>query len=401
MPAASANPAAAKPAAKKQLWPALDAGDDLTTLIARLRAAGFPAEIIRAMIMAEISRRYDARINALFESDASTPFWKQPSAFSGPGDKRMDLYSAMQRERAKLQRELFADPFFSTDDVTAAQRRQFGNLSKQKIDSLQRIEDDYSEMMAAIRAGTNGIMLADDRAKLALLQNERRADLASVLTPQELADYEMRSSPMVGMLSRYLGGFNPTEAEFRAIFQAQQAFSERVSPSTTGGYNYEERQNAGRQLGEQIKAALGDARYADYVRESDRSYQQLVRIAERDSIPSDTAMRAFNVRDTVVAESNRIADDTTMTSDQKRVALQTLAERTRNEILGILGPNAGPSYVKVVDQQFLNTVQRGNAVSFTGTGMSIGMSSGTTGLPVMISVGAGPSYRNVVPSPSR
>src|SRR6185295_13018429 len=125
--------------ARKKLWPALDAGGDLPTLAARLRGAGFPAEIIRAMILAEISARYDARLRAFFEPDPGTPFWKASSNFFGPGDKRMEQYSQLQRERAKLQRDLFADPFFATDDVTAGQRRQFGNLSRQKIDLIQRI----------------------------------------------------------------------------------------------------------------------------------------------------------------------------------------------------------------------------------------------------------------------
>lgn len=404
VPPPAAKPVTPKPVARQQLWPALDAGEDLPTLVGRLRAAGFPPEIIRAMVLAEISARYDAKMRAMFEPDPNTPFWKLTTNFFSSGDKRMEQYSAMQRERAKLQRELFADPFFSTDDVTAAQRRQFGNLSKQKIDVLQRIEDDYAEMTSAIRSATNGILLAEDREKMALLQREKLVDLASVLSPQELADYQMRSSPVANMLVRQLGGFNASEAEFRAIFQAQNAFSERVastSPSLAG--NYEDRRAAQQQLNDQLKASLGDTRFADYLRETDRNYQQLLRLAERENIPKETALRAYNVRDNVAVESHRIADDGTLTLEQKRFALQALADRTRNELLGILGPAAGPTYVKVVDQQWLSMVQRGNAVSFTGNTGSMTMSmggSGSSGLPISISFGASPSFRNIAqPTP--
>jgi hypothetical protein len=394
--------------ARTQLWTALDAGPDLTTLVARLRAAGFPPEIVRAMVMAEISARYDGSIRAIFDPDPNTPFWQLGSTMFGSGDKRMEQYSALQRERAKIQRALFADPFFATDDITAAQRRQFGNLPKQTVDVLQRIEEDYAEMTAAIRSGTGGIMLAEDRQKLELLQRERRADLASVLGPQELADYEMRSSPLTNMLVRQLGGFNASETEFRAIFQAQQAYSDRAAANALGSSGiFEERQAAYQQLNQQLKATLGDTRYADYMRETDRSYQQLLRLAERENILKDTALRAYNIRDGVAQESNRIADDPALSVEEKRAALKALGDRTRVEILGILGPNAGPTYVKVVEQAFLRTVERGNAVTFNGLSGSMSMSmggAGGMGLPVSVSFGASPSYRNVAqpprPSPS-
>jgi hypothetical protein len=300
---------------------------------------------------------------------------------------------------------LFIDPFFATDDVTAAQRRQFGNLPRQTIDQLQRIEDDYAEMGAAIRSATNGILLAEDREKLELLRRERRADLASVLSPEELGDYEMRSSPMTNTLTRQLASFNATEAEFRAIFQAQQAYSEKVSATAmTASGNYEDRRTAQQQLNERLKTSLGEARYADYIRETDRTYQQLARLVQRENLPPDTATRAFNVRDSVAQESGRIADDPVLTVDQKKVALQALAEHTRNQLLGILGPAAGPTYVKIVDNQWLNMVQRGNAVSFGG-GMGGSMTysmggGGSIGMPVSVSFGLSPTYRNVgAPSP--
>jgi len=399
--------AAPKKIARQALWPSLDAGADLKTLIGRLRAAGFPPEIVRAMAQAEISARYDVKMRSMFEPDPNTPFWKLTTNFMTSGDNRMEQYSALQRERAKLQRELFADPFFSTDDVTAAQRRQFGNLSKQSIEMLQRIEDDYAEMTSAIRSGTNGILLPEDREKLALLQRERLADLASVLSPSELADYQMRSSPVTNMLVRQLGNFNATEAEFGAIFRAQQAFSERMAPAALSSGNFQDRRVAQQQLNEQLKASLGEARFADYQRETDRNYQQLMRLTERENMAKETALRAYNVRDTVAVESHRVVDDAALTVEQKRAALQALAERTRIELIGILGPNAGPAYVKVVDQQWLSMVQRGNAVSFDNPTGAMTMSmggSGSSGLPVTISFGASPSYRNVAqpaPPPGR
>ena len=395
--------AVARLPARNLLWPALHAGDDLKTLIARLRAAGFPADIVRAIVFAEISSRYDTKMRAIFEPDPTAPFWKLGSNFYGSNDKKMEEYGALQRERTKLQRALLDDPFFASDDVTATQRRQFGNLSRQKIDALQRIEDDYSEMTAAIRSGTNGVMLREDRDKLELLQRERRADLAAVLSGAELADYEMRSSPISSMLSRQLGSFDPSEAEFRAIFQAQQGYNERIGPTAMTGGNMSDRHAAYRELNEQLKSTLGEPRFSEYIRETDRNYQQLTRLAERDHIPKEVALRAYNVRDDVSVESNRIANDTTLSTDQKREALRTLADQTRTKILSILGPSAGPPYVKVVEQQYLSMMQRGNAVSFDSVSGSMSMTmggGGSMGLPVVIALGSSPTFRPVAAPPS-
>ena len=379
------------PVARTKLWAALESGDNLATLIARLRAAGFPASTIREMVRTQINARYDARMRAITDPDPNTPFWKLKSTFYGPADKRLEEYTALQRERSKLLRDLLGDPFFASDDVSTEQHRQFGNLSKTQIDQVQRIEDDYADMNAQVRAAMNGVTLPEDREKLALLAREKHADLAAILTPEELADYELRSSPLTNLLRNRLGGFDPTEAEYRGIFQAQQAFSDKLggSAAVMSG-DYETRRAAQQQLNDQLKAALGDARYADYVRETSNEFQQLSRLAQRDNVPAATAIQAYNLRDNVAAQSTRIADDGALDADQKRAELRTLAQNTRDQILATLGPTVGPAYVKVADQ-WLKMVENGNAVTFSTNNATMTISNGNA----IVMFGGGPSYRNV------
>ncbi len=391
--AAPAASPAAQSTTRGQLWSALKT-DDLATLVARLRAAGFPVSLIRAIVSAELNARYDTRMRALLEPDPNTPYWKQ-SGFISSDSKNYAEYTRLQRERSKLMRDLFSDPAFATDDVSAAQRRQFGNLSRQKIDQLQRIEDDYGDMSSAVRAGMNGVTLPEDREKLVLLASEKHADLAAILTPEELADYELRSSPLVSLLGRYLGGFDSSEAEFRAVFQAQQKYGAAVAPTgDLRSADPETRQAALQQLNADLKMSLGDARYADYQRETNRDFQQLSRIAQQENIPAATAIRAYNLRDTVAEESNRIFDDPTLTPDQKHLALQTLAQNTRAQTLALLGPTAGPTYTKIQDS-WLTNVERGSAITFSNTSMTSSIGTTVNGSPAMITFTGGPSYRRV------
>lgn len=381
------------------LWSRLQT-DDLPTLAARLREMGFPTAVIRAVISDAVSARYNPRLRALSEPDPRLPFWKQSTILRSDSPSYAD-YTNLQRERAKLLRDLFSDPAFGTDDVSAAQRRQFGGLSRQKIDLVQRIEDDYADMTAAARATMGGVSLPEDRGKFELLAGEKHADLAAILTPEELADYEVRSSPLTNLMSRYLGDFDASEMEFRGVFQAQQKYGMTISPTGNlgGAVDPEVRQAAVQQLNDDLRAALGDARYADYQRETNRDFQQLSRLAQQQNISAAAAVQAFNLRDNVAAESNRIFDDAALTSEQKQAALQTLAQETRAQTLALLGPVAGQAYVKIQDS-WLSNVERGGAVSFNPNITNSSISTvGSNGVGAMIAFTGGPSYRRLPQPP--
>lgn len=364
------------PAPRANRWELLHS-DDPATYVARLRAAGFPASLIRALVTAEISARFEERFRAIQEPDPNTPFWKMRPNYYMMGDARMAEYGQLQRERANLLRDVFKDDFFASDDVTAAQRRQYGALSRSKIDALQRIEDDYNEMIAAVRASTNGIFLPEDREKLALLAREKRADLATVLAPGELADYEMRTSPITNFLRTRLGEFDPSEAEFRALFQAQQAINDKFQ-GRFDSVAYEARNELQNAYYDQLHAALGDKRYADYLRETSGEFAQLKRIVQLQSLTPDTALVAYNLRFDVERESNRIFDDPTLDTAAKRAALKAVAENTRSRVTATLGPIGGAEYLKIADP-WLRNVERGGAVSFTrGTTLAIVTDQGTS-----------------------
>lgn len=358
-------------AVRAQLWSTLDTAD-LRVLITRLRAAGFPALVIRAIINARVDAGIQPRFDELFGNDASKPFWKADGfgvfLFSDP--KKAEAYFQLYRDRSRQLRELLGDDIgVYAADPTAEQRRRFGNLSPEKIDRVQRINDDYDEMMSQLRAATAGVMLPEDRRKLELLEQEKKADLAAVLTPQEAEDYQMRQHWLTSQLSGTMTLMNATEAEFREIFRLQKNYQDNLNtlrPSeafVAGGYGSDQPSPLMLELHQQLKAALGEMRYAEYARASENEFQQLVRIAQRENVPLETATRVFALRAGVAQESNRIYDDAALSLEQKRTALQSLAQRTRTQILSALGPAAGPGYVQAA--RWLTTVERGGAISFS------------------------------------
>ena len=158
---------------------------------------------------------------------------------------------------------------------------------------------------------------------------------------------------------------NATEEEFRAIYRIQRPFTDTLFPmgmGNVGADTMQQRRDAQKQVADQLKVALGDSRYADYARASNNEFQQLNRIAQRENIPVETAVRVFNLRDSVAQESNRIFGDNTQTADQKRAALQALAQTIKGQIVTSLGPSAGNAYVKTA--HWLSLIERGGAVTF-------------------------------------
>ena len=364
--AAERSAAAAKPL--PSLWSRLQS-DDLTTLVARLRAAGFSPVMIRALVDALVAERFDPRIKAITRERDETPYWRQPPYLMS-GSKVLEDLNQIYRERARLLRELLGDDAlaYGGTDISAAQRRQYGDLPRAKIDLVARINDDYADMTGQIRAAMQGVTLPEDREKLALLEREKRADLAAVLTPAELADYELRTSHVTNRLRTALSIMNADESEFRKIHAALQPYADVLYPQTpnSGLVQIDQRRDATLRANEQLKTALGPERFADYQRASNSDYQQLYRLTQGEILAPGALNRAFDARAVAAEASTKIMGDRALPAEQRAAALQAVAAAARTTILSNLGPKAGPAYAQAAS--WLTHLERGGSVALTPEG---------------------------------
>lgn len=365
-----------------ELWASLHS-DDLTTLVARLRAAGFPASAIRAIVDAEIQKRFADRYAELRRMVDDVPYWRaDPFRSMGLNTKFYETYSQLSRERMRLVREVLGKDAYAYGgvDPTEAQRRQFGNLSPGKIELVQRINDDYAEMISQVRASMQGITLPEDREKLALLEREKKADLAAILTPEELADYEMRSSTITMRLRTALTIMDASEAEFRSIYQAYLPHVETLFPTYPTAFRsmdgVDPRATALAKVQEQLTREFGPDRAAQFQRANDREFQQLYQLTRADNLPYDTVVRAYDTRSSASAASTKITEDPAMSPDDKRTALKNLAQQSRAQLLGTLGQQAGPTYVEAA--QWLTYLEQGRSFTIMPTG---GISTRSVSIP--------------------
>ena len=336
---------AAAAGATAQVWGLLRTNDDLPTLIARLRAAGFPPSVIRSIVAAEIGERFVARRKELTAAQSVNPFWKG-QIYSSYDPKVTAALRALSREQSDLVKQLLGPDTSSASDVVhAAMAGRFGNLPPEKIDQLQSILSDYGEMRSQIYSTTNGVMLPEDRAKLALLDKEQHVDLAALLTPQELEEYNLRNSSTASQLRSQLALFNPTEDEFRAIFKIRQTLDDQFGSTMT--MTMEQRRQyteAQTQLLPQFQAVLAPDRFAAFQQAVDPAYQQINRLVARLELPPDTSTQVVALQKDIMQRATAAQTMRDATPDQRAAQLIVLNQEATAKLTQTLGARGYEAY---------------------------------------------------------
>ncbi len=332
-PVASVAKVTAAPGPKidDQTWSELSTGDT-ANLATTLRTQGFPPDIVRAIIAAQIHESYAARRKALSSNQSSTPYWQttQPDVTSLAALRQLS-----KEEENELRAVLGRDP---SDPLSRLNNnRDLSYLPAQKASELQRIMDQFDEQRSDLYTSGSSVL---NRDKITALEKAQLAAIAAALTPQELLEYNLRNSNTASALRDSLSAFKPTEAEFRAIYPLQAQFDERYSGDFFIGATPDQqrdRTTAQKQLADQIKATLGPERAADYERTTDYNYMQTAKLIDRLELPPATAdqlvaiQKEFNQRRMDVMRTNNSNRDQIV---QQVTALQQEAIARVTPLLG-------------------------------------------------------------------
>jgi hypothetical protein len=327
-------------------WSSLNAADP-ATLAARLRAAGFPPKMVQALVVAAINEEYSARRLKALQDDADQPYWR--TLGRGMSAATMTEFRKSWFEQQNAVKQLMGADYAPPEDLVKMQQRMFGDLPAEKIDALQRIQADYGDLQQQIFQGAGGAMMSWDREKMALLEKEKRADIAAMLTPEELLAYERRASNTANRLRMQLLAFDATQTEYEAIFDRQNAFDQRFAPmmgNLASDKEQAERKTAEEQLKSDIKAALGEARYNEYQRAMDPGYVAVTRIATSLQLgdPAQKATAIWTMQKDVQARATEVQQDRTMSGPERLQAATALANEANTKLNEILGPQGTAAY---------------------------------------------------------
>jgi hypothetical protein len=340
-------------------WKALRA-DDLKAFVANLRAAGFPPAVVRAIVAATLDEQFAARRRQIMGDQPPPPYWKAGSQLALYSNPQMTALRQLAREEQDALKELLGPDSATSEWTHYFQQRMYGNLPSDKIDAIQHIQQDYNDLRSQIYGDAGGMLLPWDREKLAVLDQEQRADLAGALTPDELRQYDLYSSSTAQRLRSQLTYFNPSEQEFLAIYDLQSQFDQRYNPMTTGGLltpdQMRQRQADQQQLQAQIKAALGDQRYVDYQQSTDLGFQTASRIASSLQLPTQNAAAVWTLQQDIQARATSIRTDRSLPPVQRTQALTALDAEANQQLTTLLTQPGADAYKQTAGGMWLRTL---------------------------------------------
>lgn len=317
-------------AAKGFTWRAPKSDEDFRRLADDLRAAGVPSRLIFAVVR----ELYSARELAASPL-ASAPYWQRRAVEQSK--EMQDFYRRIETKAAE-----FAGPDgrLSARLDPVARARRYGDLPDVKIDAIAALERDYSEMESdSYRAMGNGAFTSEEWAakqkEQNLLKNEKRADLAKILTPDELATYDLRNSDSARQLASSMRNVDLRPDEFAALYAARQAF-DAASPALSGLITPEvmqQRRAAQTAYNDAVKRTLNDDRFYQYLAATDADYRTALNLGAK--YPQITAPVAYQVSQLKAEiEATRT---TLFRSTPKAEAIQSAYTGWNNRLDALLG----------------------------------------------------------------
>ena len=287
-------------------WQSLET-TNYTEYAANLRRAGFPEGLVRQMVIADLSKLYDARERALRPP---------PVPYDAPVSARVRLPFSSERERVLTLRQLQIEKQQALKEILGeyvpreitrissprnyeAMEHALSLLPEEKRDAVQLAhENQIMEEGAELEANANNREeeMAAYKRGLEKLHNS----LKEVLTPEEFELYLMNTVPVGTELTRRTIGMEPTDEETSAMYRLSVKYWEAIG----GVYErwqaspvpHDQVLAAEQRLSSGMEEVLGPDRYLDYQMATSDSGQQMHNLAERFGLDRQTMAEAFQLQ---------------------------------------------------------------------------------------------------------
>jgi hypothetical protein len=322
-------------------WAQLEA-EDYRDYVARLRSIGCPEQTIRDIIIADVDKLLAPKLQAASGRTNAVTYWQ-------PVEQEM-WEDTQQKEALRQQREIDFEKrevirkLLGVDLIGERLRIQgqgdyygerLGFLPEEKRARVRMALDQYAdeERMLLEQQAEESNALAGS-AELARVRQQKEAALAQLLTPEERKQYDLWFSPTAAAVRDSVFGMNAGEEDFLKLYQLRQGFATRL------GENFGPSDPAWGEYQAQLHQALGDRRYAEYVRAQDSDYRELMRVTTRFKLNPEVAAQLYSYKQPIEEERMRVDADATLTLEQKNAAYEAIAHETQRAFKEALGEKA-------------------------------------------------------------
>jgi hypothetical protein len=302
---------------------------DYPTYVANLRTIGCPGQTIRDIIVADVNALY-AKKRATEVIAPEQQWWRTEPDRNALAAASAKLRALDQERRTLLTRLLGPNwegtetPTVATAATTARPRPAVSldgpvlgvlptEVKQTVLDIVGRSQGRIADYAEAQRKAGKPL----DPAELTRLRQQTRADLAKVLSPQQLEEFLLRYSQNANALRTELGQlkyFNATPDEFRAVFRAIDQFELQIQTlaSATDPNSVAQRKALEVQRDNAIKA---------YQELHDAGYRTAYAAAQQAG-QADAAPVLYDINQATAQEQARISADTNLTAEQRAIELK-------------------------------------------------------------------------------
>lgn len=326
---------------------------DYRQYIANLRAIHCPENTLKDIIMTDVMRLYAQRRGKYYLNGHDFKYWetdekrklKQPQI-----KERERQLAAIDQELPAVLRELLGvnyerevnKYFVDTDE----DNRRLAFLSDDKRSQLLRLRDQFEGEREQVLYGLEGAVPGPaEREKLRQIEQEREAALSQLLTPGEKEQYLLSESPSADRLRQQLIGFNPSEGEFRSLFERQQAIDSAYEYEDTSDPSVENAKATEEQaMVDDFKKTLSSDRAAQFDLSQNPDYQNLCVLSERYDLPEGASQAILDMRQAAEAQKQQLLADKNLTPDGMDVALKAIQAETERAARETLGDAAYTQY---------------------------------------------------------
>ena len=339
-------------------WAQLES-EDYKTYIARLRSISCPEQTIRDIIIADLDKLLAPEIQALRGRRKDLKYWNsEEEEMANNVDSREVARKAAEVERRKrdilrelvnadLQRERLLSK--GEDDYYQRRLNWLPEDRRQQIRGLLERYDDDEQKIRDKETEEGDPLSITDRAQLRVLKQKREAELNSLLSPEERAQYDLWISSTANNVRYALYGMNATEQEFQNVYQARKNFEDRWGrhdPDLLDSASRSQMEQDRRKMEETVEHSLGGERYAEYKRGEDEDFHRLNSVVSRFKLSRETAGEVYGYKKVALDYRAQVRADSTLTLQQKDEALRAIAGETEASVKSALGDKAFRYYLR-------------------------------------------------------
>jgi len=324
-------------------WEQLETSD-YKEYIARLRKVGCPEATIRDIILADLDNVYEPKLNKLRGIDPVAPVEPYWLVVRSAPRAKLSLeveaeIKALQEERTALVKELLGVTEKSIraelDWYDDAAQSRYSYLTQEQADKLMALEKKYGVWLTGNDFLIEGRTMPND-TKVKML-----AEMKEFMTPQEILEYEMRTSDEARMLRTHTRHVELSESEYRNIFGHFYGFLEMERNLTAedrkNPEKRKERERMEKEVEQSVKDMLGTERFEDIQRFGDHTYRHLVVAAPYLGYDKAAALQAHKMQQDARDAAQAIVKNQALSHEAKARALQDIRRAGEKAISGVIG----------------------------------------------------------------